>query len=348
MNEKLKEQSLDVVAGDHPALNTLAVNPTPWNICPVCKNQADVDDDASDGSQIRCHECKADLVVVEFGNPDGNGSTWELRAADGREGAMQPKTSTSVDAPDIVERCAVAFWECEWPTRSHAKFADESEDTREGIKGGIRAALSELATMGGKALPSGWLMPTGDATGAAHVILDHVKPTLAAKDATIAEQAMEIERLAAKVGQLEGDRHDLRGMYRRALDGADVANKERNVALADLERGQQEVAHERGQTLIARGEATAAEAEARRLSIDLDSALAEVARLKAEAEAMRKRVRILEIAPKAAWWANDKLGCGVLITDADNAARVIAGVGANATDDWAKAVLEYAAREGLT
>jgi len=79
-----------------------------------------------------------------------------------------------------------------------------------------------------------------------------------------------------------------------------------------------------------------------------DSARKEVERLKAEAEALQKRVRILEIAPKAAWWANDKLGCGVLITDADNAARVIAGVGANATDDWAKAVLEYAAREGLT
>lgn len=84
------------------------------------------------------------------------------------------------------------------------------------------------------------------------------------------------------------------------------------------------------------------------LTKERDAALAEVARLKAEAESMAKRVRILEIAPKAAWWANDKLGCGVLITDADNAARVIAGVGANATDDWAKAVLEYAAREGLT
>lgn len=42
MNDKLNgehgfdvdKQSLDVVTGDHPMLNTLAVNPTPWNICP--------------------------------------------------------------------------------------------------------------------------------------------------------------------------------------------------------------------------------------------------------------------------------------------------------------------------
>jgi len=228
MNDKLNgehgfgvdKQSLDVVAGDDPMLNTLAVNPTPWNICPVCKNQADVDDDASDGSQIQCHECKADLVVVEFGNPDGNGSVWELRGVDEKEGVA--KTSTPVDAPDIVERCAVAFWECEWPTRSHAKFADESEDTREGIKGGVRAIIAELAAMGGEATTD--LQAAEDAlhriVGTVNAIekhnshpkaMDDIRSeanglirfveksllTIAAKDATIAEQAMEIGRLKA-------------------------------------------------------------------------------------------------------------------------------------------------------
>jgi len=317
MNEKLKEQSLDVVAGDHPALNTLAVNPTPWNICPVCKNQADVDDDASDGSQIRCHECNADLVVVEFGNPDGSGSAWELHVADGKEGAMQPKTSTPVDAPDIVERLRQIYNDAYEDIRDNVGSSEKAQTN------GIRAVIAELAAMGGgmELCPEDdeladvfaeWASrKTGDDERSAHgrrgvavYTIARGAPILAAKDATIAEQAREIERLAAKVDQLEGDRHDLCGMYRSALDKADIASNER------------------------------------------DAAFAEVARLKAGAEAMARRVRILEIAPKAAWWANDKLGCGVLITDADNAAQVIAGVGANATDDWAKAVLEYVAREG--
>lgn len=275
MNDKLKgdfgfdvgKQSLDVVQADHP-LSTLAVDPTPWNICPVCKSQADVDDDASDGSQIRCHECKADLVVVEFGNPDGSGSAWELHVVGEKEGVA--KTSTPVDAPDIVERCAVAFWECEWPTRSHAKFADESEDTREGIKGGVRAIIAELAAMGGEAPNMAKLAYVAraafdracafrDADPFEHVVMRVLRanghaPILSAKSATIAEQARALTQARADIEALETglqterfeasqredaltkERSELRDVYRRAVDALDASNNQRDAALAEVAR----------------------------------------------------------------------------------------------------------------
>ena len=200
---------------------------------------------------------------------------------------------TLTAAPDLVERLSESSWNASAPDMWRF-VPDYRKDVH---RAHVRAVLSELAAMGREALPT--RQAVFDAiTG--HFALDsqvrdvcdlyaHVAPALAAKDATIAEQARALAHL-----------------HRAADDAEDALTKERDAALAEVER------------------------------------------LKAEAEAMRKRVRILEIAPKAAWWANDKLGCGVLITDADNAARVIAGVGANATDDWAKAVLEYAAKEGLT
>lgn len=53
---------------------------------------------------------------------------------------------------------------------------------------GLLAVLAELAKVDIAELPNGVILPVGDATGAAHVVLNIVRPILAAKDAEILRQ----------------------------------------------------------------------------------------------------------------------------------------------------------------
>jgi hypothetical protein len=137
----------------------------------------------------------------------------------------EAETSSSAPAPvDLVEKCCIAFWECEWPNRSHAKFADEDEGTRDGIRVGVRTILAELAAMGGEALPSVGLIerawyshdgPLGNqcaatANGVRNMLMRNVAPVLAAKDAERAEQARTLTQAQADIEALRAERDGLR------------------------------------------------------------------------------------------------------------------------------------------
>lgn len=84
---------------------------------------------------------------------------------------------------------------------AYAKGCDSTRHGEDFCKNGIRAILAELATMPCE-LPNGVLLPAGDATGAAHVVLDMMRPILAAKSAVV-------NVAHARIAELESDRKNL-------------------------------------------------------------------------------------------------------------------------------------------
>jgi len=98
---------------------------------------------------------------------------------------IETPTSEVYSFPDeLVERLAHEYVAAE---SYHGAWEKQSDHGRTAVRRGIRAALAELAKMEVADLPKGLILPVGDATGAAHVVLGVVRPILAAKDARIRE-----------------------------------------------------------------------------------------------------------------------------------------------------------------
>jgi hypothetical protein len=93
---------------------------------------------------------------------------------------------------------------------AYAKGCDSTRHGEDFCKNGIRAILAELATMPCELL-EGVLLPAGDATGAAHVVLDMMCPILAAKSAVIDVAHTRIAELEKQLGQALEERDNARG-----------------------------------------------------------------------------------------------------------------------------------------
>lgn len=276
---------------------------------------------------------------------------------------------TLTAAPDLVERLS----------RAATKAILDKSLPGGATEKAVRAVLSELANMAhADALPTvqayaeellgecgqhvpmpAWddLDPARqacfrDMTNAARNL---ALAALAAKDATIAEQKRTIEVQTACIVAVVSERD-------AAL--AEVARmKEEN----DINGGLAQKLGELGAMLNVLGLPDEPKALAREIAERYKNAAdiaakvakdaAETLNAKAldaatkEAEALRKRVRILEIAPRAAHYANERYMVPARAGDANEAVNIIERGSAEESPSgapWAKAVLEYAAREGLT
>ena len=227
---------------------------------------------------------------------------------------------------DLVERLSESSWNASAP--GMWRFIPEYR--KDVHRAHVRAILAELAAMGEEALDEEAIakqmlaecgmhtpVPAWDelAPASAAMFLDMaraarnvVAPILAAKYAERAEQARELARVG---GLLE----DYKLM---ATSGDPRVARARDAALLKCNIERDTLRHER------------------------DAATKEAEALRAKVAELEARARILEIAPRAAHYANQKLGVAPGSEDATSAADTI--VDGAAYSPWHAAVLEYAAK----
>jgi hypothetical protein len=206
-------------------------------------------------------------------------------------------------APDLVERLAELSWNASAPDM-WPFIPDYRKDVH---RAHVRAVLSELVAMGATSLP------------------EPAEVFAACDEITTSAQAAEVvEFYQTRVAPVLG------AMLVIAERDAKIAEQAREIEQLRADKVRFGVMYH-----------NAAVPRFEKMRDERDVALAEVARLKAEVEAMRARVRILEIAPGAARYAN---GRDTIPGTAEDAVRVIER--GKAETPWERAVLEYAAREG--
>lgn len=83
----------------------------PWNWCPTCKQTIDIEDDDSEGGEVRCIGCRAWYVVCCEG--DGKGKWW-LEAREDHDAEDEPTRATITVERTGESRCFKGPISCEF------------------------------------------------------------------------------------------------------------------------------------------------------------------------------------------------------------------------------------------
>jgi hypothetical protein len=173
-------------------------------------------------------------------------------------GSVETAEIKAQSFPDeLVERLARVYWDSradEFGASKWDALPTHQHGIKEGSRKSIQAILTELARTEIADLPKGLILSTGDATGAAHVVLAVVRPILAAKDAEIerlqqticfqnkfAEDYVSRGVYEAHVADLQKRINELEAMARPANE---VSNSERSQYEITITQQKRQIARE--------------------------------------------------------------------------------------------------------
>lgn len=311
-------------------------------------------------------EYAANLKEERGANAMSDSDQKEEQSAASQPKDPKPALRTSV-APDLVKKLAQAALKAE----------DECDSWNALVifEAGVEAVISELAVLGWEALGikagrhevetgvyhgdysqereiawacncCGYLSGIENEPCDRSTCATRSLPILAAQAIVLADQAKEIEY----VGKPSATMRTVGDDKLLVCDGCSkiVTEPHRwidccNTLLSSVASYERMIQQERDACRDDVARNHAAEQERMKVLNQRDAANVEITRLKAEVEAKARRVRILEIAPRAAHWANTTQKGKAEERDAEYAADVIER--GRGTNNWERGVLEYVAIE---